>query len=144
MLVHSQLELLFPILACNPHKDCVHDVDRSHLELLFSIFAWNLPGSNPAAWQFPSFIAPDMTPVLQVTDTHQAAYFKAACRRTKDELYHLKRKEASAQGVKPQFEISSEEILGVLLWIFLCYAVVFCTTPNTYSVITRYRFVLQM
>ena len=67
-----------------------------------------------AAWQLVTFIAPDMTPVLQITDTDQAAYFKAACRRAKDELYHLKKKKAAAAGCRETVDSSPAEVLAIV------------------------------
>ena len=40
-----------------------------------------------AAWQMSSWMAPHLTPVLQITDTNMAAVFKAALQKRKDNIH---------------------------------------------------------
>ena len=70
--------------------------------------------AEAAAWVLPNFVAPSMTPILQLTDTDCAAPFKSACRAAKEELLHLLKKKAREEKTGETFTVRLSDLLAVV------------------------------
>ena len=99
----SQADLSLQYPAAVWQRDCLGCAltDRA-LEGMYT-------SSHIAAW-----IPGGMTPVMQIVDTDLAAPFKAACRRSKDELRTMLKRKALQEEVRAPFKMGYLEILAVI------------------------------
>ena len=67
-----------------------------------------------AASYLANWVPAGMTPCMQLTDTDEAAPFKAACRRAKDDMRMLLREKAKVEGVQATYKLGFMEVLAVV------------------------------